>query len=502
MSDKIGQHYQQNNNSQQEVEKQQGPVAPAGEVEHVPNFGEVGTTGLKRFGQHVYDEFLPQLRWPRAARIYREMESNDPVVGAILHVTEQLLRQVRWHVEAGGDTQADEEAKWFLESCMDDMSTTWEDTMAEILTMIPYGFAWHEEVYKIRDGDNRDPRRRSKHTDGRIGWRKIPGRAQETIEGWVFDDENNDGGIRAAMQIAPPDYRRRVIPIEKSLLFRVKYRYNNPEGRSLLRNAYRPWYFKKHIEEIEGIGIERDLAGLPVITPPEHVDIWNPNDPQARQYRQQAEYLVQNVRRDQNEGIVKPYGWEFELLSTGSRRQFDTNQIINRYDQRIAMTMLADLVMMGADKVGSFALAEAKQGLLAASLESIADSIAEVFNRYAIPRLFKLNVFPGITDYPKLRHSKVVGPDLNELARFVQAAAGAEMPLFPDINLEEYLRDVAGLPSAQNQSADEREQALERIIEQRLQQQQGDEHGNNTTGLNNPPGDGRTMNQGEPQETR
>ena len=52
--------------------------------------------------------------------------------------------------------------------------------------------------------------------------------------------------------------------MEKCLLFRTQTHKNNPEGRSILRNAYRSWYFKKRIEEIEGVGIERDLAGIPI----------------------------------------------------------------------------------------------------------------------------------------------------------------------------------------------------------------------------------------------
>ena len=31
----------------------------------------------------------------------------------------------------------------------------------------------------------------------------------------------------------------------QALLFRTKSRKDNPEGRSILRNAYRPWYFKE-----------------------------------------------------------------------------------------------------------------------------------------------------------------------------------------------------------------------------------------------------------------
>ena len=80
----------------------------------------------------------------------------------------------------------------------------------------------------------------------------------------------------------PPSYNLYTIPIDKALLFRTKSRKDNPEGRSILRNAYRSWYFKRRIQEVEGIGIERDLAGLPVMYAPADLDIWNPDDEQTQ----------------------------------------------------------------------------------------------------------------------------------------------------------------------------------------------------------------------------
>lgn len=457
-----------------------------------PSFGELGISGLNRFGGDVFEEFLPQLRWPRAGKIYREMSDNDPVIGAILYVCEQLVRRASWRVEAGGPTPADEEAKEFLESCMADLSTSWEDVIAEILTMMSYGFAWHELVYKRRQGDSRDPKKRSKYNDGRIGWRKLPGRSQHTLHSWEFD-EAADGDVKAFTQLAPPDFKQRTIPLEKSLLFRTRIHYNNPEGKSLLRNAYRPWYFKKHIEEIEGIGIERDLAGLPVVKPPEGVDIWNTQDPIAQKQKAAAESLVKNIRRDQNEGVVLPFGWELELLSTGSRRQFDTNAIISRYDQRIAITMLADIIMLGADKVGSFALAEVKKSMLGAALEALLESIETVFNKHAIPRLFRLNAFPGITDYPTLTAGEIHTPSLTELGRFIQAVSGSGMKLFPDENVEAYLRSVAGMPAKDPHAEPEEEEDEEN-------DNNNAEDDNNVRPGDNDGVDGRTLNQGNSAE--
>src|SRR3990167_5649507 len=99
----------------------------------------------------------------------------------------------------------------------------------------------------------------SRYSDGRIGIRKLGFRGQETLLRWEFDDH---GGVQGMIQQAPPGFKLVEIPIAKSLLVRVSSEKNNPEGISLLRNAYRPYYIKTNIEEIEVIGAERDMTGV------------------------------------------------------------------------------------------------------------------------------------------------------------------------------------------------------------------------------------------------
>lgn len=416
-------------------------------------FVELGSTGLTRFGGWISEEWLKDLQGTKGIRVYKEMRDNDPVIGAILFALRMLIRQASWRVEAAGDSQADREAADFMESCMEDMSHSWHDFITEVLSMLVFGWSYHEIVYKRRLGDNRDPAKRSKHNDGRIGWRKIPIRAQETLFEWVFDD---DGGIRGMRQQLPPDYQLRTIPIEKALLFRTEASKNNPEGRSILRNAYRSWYFKKNIEEIEGIGIERDLAGLPVALVPPELLSPNANDEQKAVLKS-IQNLVTKLRRDEMEGIVFPAeelpdgkktGYKLTLLSAGggTRRNFDTSAIITRYDQRIAMTVMADFIMLGHEKVGSFALSSSKTELFSLAVGAILDSIEEVLNTYAVPRLFSLNSFQGLSGLPKLVHGDVETPDLKELGEYISALAGAGVNLFPDDQLENYLREAANFP--------------------------------------------------------
>lgn len=405
---------------------------------------EIGRTGAKRYGGFFQEEFLRELQGRRGVEVYKEMSENSDVIGAILYAIEMLIRQASWTVQPGGPTAKDQEAADFIQSCMDDMSDTWTDTISEILSFLTYGWSAHELVYKRRAGKSRDPRLKSKYTDGLIGWQKLPIRAQETLWEWEYDDSDNLLGMT---QMPPPRFEIISIPIERLLLFKTKSRKGNPEGRSILRNAYRSWYFKKRIQEIEGIGVERDLAGFPVLTAPPDMNIWDEEDPDMAAVRVQAEKIVQNIRRDSMEGMVKPDGWKLELLSTGGRRQFDTNAIVERYDTRIAMTVLADFVLLGHQQVGSFALSSDKTHMFALAVDAYLDIIVETFNNKAIPSLIDLNeeYFSGITGYPKLAHGDIEGADIQALGTFVRDMTGAGV-LTPDDELEKYIREAAGLP--------------------------------------------------------
>ena len=405
---------------------------------------EIGRIGQKRYGGTFYEEFLPDLRGQKGIKVYYEMSENDDTIGAILFAVEMLIRQATWTIEAAGNSKKDKEAAKFLESCMNDMQDTWTDTISEILSFLTYGWSYHEIVYKRRMGKTKNVKTNSKYKDGLIGWQKLPIRAQETLQEWVYDENDNLLGMT---QMPPPSYNLYTIPIEKALLFRTKNKKGNPEGRSILRNAYRSWYFKRRIQEIEGIGIERDLAGLPVLYADEEMDIWNKENPTAVELRTSLEDMVRNIRRDEAEGLVLPHGFKLELLSTGGNRQFDTNAIIDRYDTRMAMTVLADFILLGHQKVGSFALSSDKTELFAMAIGAYLDIICETFNAQAIPRLIDINgtYFEGITDYPKMKHGDIEDEDIEKLGNYIEKMTGIGV-LVPDDDLEDYVREAGHLP--------------------------------------------------------
>ena len=411
--------------------------------EGTSDFRELGSSGLRRSGGYINEEFLPQLQGVKGFKVYREMRDNDPVIGAMLYAIDKVITRLEWHIEG-----EDERTAVFVDEALNDMSDSWDATLQNILSMLVYGWSFHEIVYKVRRGQTGDPKTTSRYKDNRIGWRKWPVRAQETLQEWMLD---TNGGIQGMIQMDPSGGGLARIPIDKALLFRTTTNRNNPEGYSLLRNAYRPWYYKRRIEEIEAIGIERDLAGLPMAyVPPEYLSSTATASQKA--VLESITNIVQNVKRNEQEGIVFPAAYDEQgnrifdltLLSASGGRQFDTGSVIQRYDQRIAMSLLSDFLLLGSDRVGSFALGSAKVDLWTLAVDSIAKSIAEVVNQFAIPRLLKLNAM-RMDRMPYLTYGQVQSIELPEIADFVSKLANAGV-LLPDTSLETYLRSLADLP--------------------------------------------------------
>jgi hypothetical protein len=420
------------------------------------DFMEVGSSGLRQNGGIVNDDFLRQLNGPQAYSNFREMADNDAVVGGMLQAIEMIVRSVDWSVEPSdpNNEQAVNEAA-FVSTCINDMTQSWDDTLSAILTFLVYGFSFHEIVYKYRRGYTNDASTRSKYNDGRIGWRKLPIRSQLTVQRWDFD---SNGGIQGMYQMDPSASSKGLvfIPIEKAMLFRTTTKMNNPQGRSILRNAFVSWYYKRRIQEIEAIGIERDLAGMPVAyVPPQMLS--NNATQDERNALEAIKQIVRNIKRDEQEGIVFPLAYDpdtkllaydLKLLSTGGRRQFDTNEIVNRYDQRIAMTVLADFMLLGHEGVGTQALSVSKIELFLTSLNAYLSNIAETFNNHGIPRLMRMN---GVSEElsPTLTYTPPKNVDIDAIGRYVTQLSQAGATLFPDDDLENYLRGLAGLPQGQ-----------------------------------------------------
>lgn len=435
----------------------------------VPIDNELGSTGLRRMMGYITEEYLPELAGRQGLEVYRRMQS-DPVVGGLLYGIECLIRQVPWKVQAVDESPAATEAQAFVESLADDMSHSWSDMMGEVATMLPYGFAPLELVVKQRRGPTEtDPRYRSQHTDNKYGVRKLALRAQHTIDAWDFDELGEVLGFHQYRfyEALPAVY----VPLDRVLLFRTKAISGNPQGHSILRSAYAPWWRRQRLEEIEAIGIERDLAGLPVyMCPAEQMD---DKTPEGAKRHQDALRLVSSVKRNAQEGIVIPSNrdekghlyYEFKLLNSGGTRAINIDATIQRYDARILMSCLADFMMLGQGSTGSWALSTDKTELFSIALNVFLQSIADTLNRGLLPKLWALNgMDPAVM--PKWSPGEIEPPDLAALGSFISSLTTAGATLFPDDRLEDHLRSQAGLPPIPDDRDEQQAEAAAQAMEQ------------------------------------
>lgn len=388
-----------------------------------PDLSVLGTTGLKITGGYVFEEFHRDLGGTKAVEVYKRMRDDDPIVGAILYALNLYLRRLDWYVSPADDSAEAKALCDLVQAKFAAMRTPWASTLSEILSFLDFGWAVLEMLFR-RDAD------------GSIGWEDWEIRGQDTLLRWERDDRKGPLGGRPSYEVVgmhqldPYASEEAYIPLAKCLHLTTVKRKGNPEGKSILRNAYRAWYRKRHIEDVEGIGIERDLAGLPVMFAPPELFSRNANADQKAIF-ESLKKIVTNVRRDEQEGILMPMMYDaqgkqlydFKLLSTGGSRAFDTNKTVVRYDERIALTVLGDLFLLGHKVGGSYALAEVKQDAFIVCMDTWADVITTEVDRKAIAQLCRLNGYVDPTIYPHLTHSPISEASLDEISTFLQKTA-------------------------------------------------------------------------------
>ena len=421
------------------------------------DFHEIGVAGVHSVGGRILEEYHPELRGEKGRRAYQDMEDNCSLVGAFLFIVGLLIQRTPWTARPVDEhsPQAVEMAV-FLDSILDDMSHAWVDALMTAFSMVVYGWSWLEVVLKRRLGpEQKRPEFRSRFEDGLIGIRKMAFRPQSTLDTWDLDDH---GGVQGMWQRTRNGVGRIHIPIERSLLFRAGRKYS-PEGRSVLRPAYRDWHGLKNIDDIEGIGIERELNGLAMASIPSK---YLAADASVEEKAIGEEYLrmVRDIKLNEQGGLVIPSDpWEdengnptslrkvmVELLSTKGTRAIDTDKAARRREQAIARTLVAEFLLLGMGPVGSFAMHEDKTELFLLATQGWMMNMADVLNRHLVPRLWRLNPFPRELQ-PVLEPGKVKPEDLGALSEVIERLTRAGMELFPDDNMDTYIRSEAGWPA-------------------------------------------------------
>lgn len=450
-------------------------VKQLSETEGKKVLGVAGTN--VRNGTIRADEFIPELRGKRAIRKYREMRDNDATIGSAMYAVEQMLRDVPIEIVPKDDSE--ESKKWanFVEEVLEDMDHTLDDHISEALSFLTFGFSLFEVVYKKREGPyKRSPKSRSKYNDGLIGIRKLAPRAQWTVS--RFDVDLKEGDILGYYQDVTSGYSisSNYIPMRKSVYYRTTAINGDPSGRSILRNAYAAYERLNAIQQYEAIGIERELAGIPVARIPAEYLAPDADDAKVAFKNQLAEILRDLKKNDQGYLMLPSDSYpgkdgeptqqrivDVELMASNGTRDIDIDPVVKRYQHDIARSVLAEFIMLGGGTNGSYALSKSKSDIFLRALESYIQTIVDVLNKQIVESLWRINGL-DFKYMPKITAGDVAPHDLKELGAYLRNLNGAGISYADDLEIVNALLVNADLPKVNEETylaARERAQAAD-----------------------------------------
>lgn len=407
-------------------------LATEGKGSITPDARVMREQGSSRGG--LIRDIVPELgNRQQQASTYEEMTNSDAGVDISLRAAKTPVMGADYFIEPF-DEQPDNMviAEFVRFNLLNGTNAPFLLILEDILRMYEYGFSIVEKVWEQREwSPSRQGANRRKYTM----LRKLAPRPTPTVSEIVYDDNGGPTGIIQQAVRADGKPEKVEIPIEKLIIFSNNKKGGNLEGKSLLRTAYRPWYFKKHLYNIDGIQKERHGIGFPVI---ELKQGYKDTEKAA------AVEMVRNIRTNEHGGAALPPGWILRFVELPGQ-PVDVMRSIEHHDGQILLNTMTQFLLLGLEgSGGGRATSGAQQDMFNKSLRYVANLICESINLYVIPYLVGYN-FP--TDrFPRLR-ARNIG-ETKDLQQWASAIANlmAQNAITPDIETEQWVRQIIDAP--------------------------------------------------------
>lgn len=382
------------------------------------SIGELGSSSVSPFTSWIRREYNRDLIGIKGLQVYDKMRKSDGTVRGTLRSVKTPVLAARWFIEPEDQEKvADKNAADYVWKNLTHMSISWPQILVESLLMIEFGYYMFEIVWeeKIVDGKPR------------LWVKKLAPRHPMDVWVWHFDDNGGPAGVTMFSPTGRPEDQV-TIPIEKLLVFTFDREAGDIEGISLLRSAYKHWYYIDQFYKIDSIQKERHGIGIPVIKLPPGFSI---------QDKATAENLGRNLRTNERAHVVLPPNWEI-IFAQLSGAPVDCLKSVKEHKEAMRESIL--LGFMNTDVQTK----EEDQTMFLKATRFIADIVEATFNLYLIPKMMDAN-FQRV-GYPNLKARRIgEQADWRTLSFAVRNLIGANA-LRPDDKLEEMLREEMDLP--------------------------------------------------------
>ena len=326
----------------------------------------------------------------QAAAVYDEMSNSDSAVDISLRAAKTPVMGAEYFVEPFDSSPEGQEIGEFVQfNLLEGTNAPFLNVLEDILRMYEQGFSILEKVYEEREWA---PRRTGANRRKYTMLRKLAPRPTPTITEILYYNNGGPTSVKQKAVQADGKPKEVEIEIEKLVIFTNNRKGGNLEGKSLLRTAYRPWYFKSNLYNIDGIQKERHGMGFPVIELPAG---YKESDKTA------ALELVRNIRTNEHGGAVVPPKWILKFLELPGQ-PVDVMKSIEHHNGAIMLNSMVQFLLLGLEgSGGGRATSGSHQDMFNKSLRYVANQICDSINLYCIPYLVGYNF---VSDkFPKLR---------------------------------------------------------------------------------------------------
>ncbi len=404
------------------------------EQKNVPlgvSYGTVGTEIYDGIIQNDYEKNWRDL--DTRLKTIEQMKKGDATAAAMLDTVKSPLLSAKWYIEAGGtEPEYEQHADFASKVFFEDLKGGFTAHLIEAVTCLENGFSLFEKIY-------------DKDADGRIIFSRFQPLLQSSIETWGIKGEpwvdGHPAGITQIVYGTDENENKGVIrptiPWNKLLRFSFRATGNNFEGQSILRPAYKHWFFKEALYKISNMAAERFGVGVPFIK--------FKKDPSDKQ-RELSEQMLANIRSNAKAYAVFGESMEiFDILIPKNSGNLSIIQdAIKDHDQKMYDAILAGFLKLASGDGGSFALSRDQSSFFLRAEQWIANFLCSVWDT-AIQELIWLN-FGTQKVYPKMKTSDLGQVSLDEYINALALARNSGLISWGDQD-EAKTREQLKLPS-------------------------------------------------------
>ena len=428
--------------------------------------GEIGAPGTQFYSGFLNDEeYLPELQGANAIKAYGRMR-HDSMVKAMLQALTMPLRGAIPGFEPASDDPLDKHIALACEDAFFNMrGQLWDSFFRQLLNgKLTYGHAVFEPVWVDPEGK---PNLVEADGEEVIAPYKLAPRLQKSIFRWHIDKygsllgiqqrvfvgglepgtEIHDGDTSAGTYGASGTWKFIDIAADRLFVSTLDQEGANFAGISVLRAAYKNWYYKDVHLRIQALAAERHGVGVPYAIVKQGIH----EDEEAAVvaalaslHAHEKGYLLVSEAQlaDYSKIGMNPIG----IMNMGAAGTRQTNQSVEYHDRQMAVSILADFLTLGAGNVGSFSIHRDKRSMFYDATKGVQRPTEDDFNQQVVRRFVDLNWGRPKNGYPKFGLSGLESKD----AGTIGAALGKLFEvgaLTPTADTEQSLRDDLDLPA-------------------------------------------------------